>query len=1095
MASAYRGRTLLQSSSGREEQHLDIAAVRTETLDDKPSTSTSPARPSPSSPIAFSTETTTAPSRPLRSRKWGDVEGRTSLVTSDPSAPRSPTPNSLDSTSVKSTSTVTSLAQPTQSSLTGQNKHEGLENLAEGQRVRITLINGAEFEGILSTSTSSSCHLRMVQQNKHTADATNGSHKSELLPNMSFRKKDMSETRAMTVKAQNGTPAAFRTDSAISSGGPGAGLRKLQPWKPDSNDNFDGSLESSNTTGTWDQFAANEAKFGIKSDYNENYYTTAIDKNHPQYRERVAAAERKEREILHSAAATNHVSEERKMDYAGGDDGGDDEEDKYSGVKRQQDFPPLPDNRQNKYTPPARRAPAAISAVKGGPVDPAIISSQLKTAKAQAAPKAEESKPRATPAATELSAALSPAAKNHETASETKPASQQKAAEAKPANANQNSTPLKPSAATSRTISPQAKEGAALSATSTVERDVLKEFKTFANQQRMNAEKVRSSKAKADKEVKLTELKKFAESFKLPTLVPADLVPIIAKDPAKQKEIQEKAQRDAAELRQRKVEEAAAKEKKPAAPKDGQTTIPQAASADKSRPSGTLTTAQPAVTARPSGGRPNFVPQPYNQYRNDRQGPHNMPQPVRQGGLAARIRNVETQKIGPDMRQPPTGPANAGDARRMGSIPNQPGAKLNPNSHEFRYNPNSHEFRPSNTFPHPSAGSSPRSAINNSAEAQSGPPGSLVVVTKKKKAVDMKKCIILAHVKSIPVPQGKNWDDNQGIKPSFDTPPTWRQAQDDEKPDSTMRLSYKEYFEQRPFATQPTPNPSHAMPQQLAHQHQLPFHLQHGAHNGARHSPHIPPVQMHSTPHGSGSHSFNGGDDHNRMMHSNSSQSFSSPRMGHAPMYPPNMNSPAQMPYNQNVMPGFMPGTPQMGGQYNRSFSNNGQYMAQQQMPMGTPMMMQPHFIPAQGMPAPQMQMYPPGGQQLMAPGGAAPQPMPGANGYPSPGRPAAPMMVHQGSQQGQPMYGMSPGMQYQQPVYSQQPGQMNNMRGYNNPGPQQFGTSPQQMHQYGPQQQHRNSSNNYKNYQGHNQHQGPQSGHPIPTGPGRTPDGPDETK
>ena len=33
-------------------------------------------------------------------------------------------------------------------------------------------------------------------------------------------------------------------------------------------------------------------------------------------------------------------------------------------------------------------------------------------------------------------------------------------------------------------------------------------------------------------------------------------------------------------------------------------------------------------------------------------------------------------------------------------------------------------------------------------------------------------------------------------------------------------------------------------------------------------------------------------------------------------------------------------------------------------------------------------------------------------------------MMVHQGSQQGQPMYGMSPGMQYQQPVFPQQPGQ-----------------------------------------------------------------------
>lgn len=49
-------------------------------------------------------------------------------------------------------------------------------------------------------------------------------------------------------------------------------------------------------------------------------------------------------------------------------------------------------------------------------------------------------------------------------------------------------------------------------------------------------------------------------------------------------------------------------------------------------------------------------------------------------------------------------------------------------------------------------------------------------------------------------------------------------------------------------------------------------------------------------------------------------------------------------------------------------------------------------------------------------------------------------------------------------------------------------------MHQYTPQ-QHRNGNYN-KNYQGPNQHQGPQGGHTIPTGPqGRAADGPDEAK
>lgn len=58
-------------------------------------------------------------------------------------------------------------------------------------------------------------------------------------------------------------------------------------------------------------------------------YTTAIDKSHPKYRERMAAAERKAREIERSLPATSHVAEERQVDYkAGGGTGDENEEDK-----------------------------------------------------------------------------------------------------------------------------------------------------------------------------------------------------------------------------------------------------------------------------------------------------------------------------------------------------------------------------------------------------------------------------------------------------------------------------------------------------------------------------------------------------------------------------------------------------------------------------------------------------------------------------------------------------------------------------------------------------------------------------------------------
>ncbi|CAM1504128.1 Fc.00g017190.m01.CDS01 [Cosmosporella sp. VM-42] len=929
---------------------------------------------------------------------------------------------------------------------------------------------------------------------------------------------------------QNGNRSSFRTDAAISNSR--FNERVLQPWVPDSTDGINGALEKS-SGGQWDQFAENERLFGLKTDYDENIYTTQIDTNHPQYRQRIAAAERKAREIERSAPTTAHVAEERVMDFSGGgDDEGQNEEDKYSGVRRQ-DFPPL-SNRENKYTPPAKRAPTGQSTVKGAPIDPAIISSQIKApAKKQPSPAPQEPKlqvPDSTKngvlsqteplkkSDSQKSAVAAGGKATEEAVTELNPAAQPsngKTPEVKPA--EKTSTPLRSSGTSTRNMSPQVNEGTP-SATSTVERDVLKEFKTFASQQRLNAEKVRSSKAKADKEVKLTELKKFADSFKLSTPVPTDLVSIIAKDPSKQKEIQAKAIKNAEEVAKAKAE--AAKKEKSTPTKDSQSkapdqttpaTAPVPGSSTDPRSSRTPATTQATPPAagqnRHPGGRQQYPQQQYHgqQYRNNRGGPQHIPPQQQTGGLAQRLRSVEQQKFGQgapahqphlggqEMRAPPTGPANSvepGYNRRLSGVPHM-GPKLNPSITEFKPSASAVPFNPSG----PSAGSSPRSSVNPAVDATvAAPAPSGQLIRRKTKAIDVKKCYILSHIKTFAPTQGRNWDENDGLRPSYDTLPTWKQLQDNEKPDSTMHLNYKEYFERQPFGgpALATPNPPHVVPQ-MPHQHQLPFHLQHGAHNmGPRQSPHMTPMQMHTPQHGP-PHPPYGNEEHTRMVHSNSAQSFSSPRPGNVPMAY-GMNSPAQMPYNQPVFMG--PGTPQMG-QY-RSFSQNPQqFMSPQQTQMGGPMMMpQQQFVPGpQGMmPAPQM-MYPGGHPQFMP---SAPQPVPGANGYPSPGRPAAPMMMHQGSQQGQPMYGMSPNVQYSQPVFTpgQPNGPMTNMRGgYGSPGPQHFGTSPSQGHQYGP--QHRNNGNNYnKGYSAHSQHQTPQSNHAVPAmNQGRTNEGPDEAK
>lgn len=731
-------------------------------------------------------------------------------------------------------------------------------------------------------------------------------------------------------------------------------------------------------------------------------------------------------------------------------------------------------NRENKYTPPARRALTGQATAKGAPVDPAIISSQLKK---QPTPKPEESKAAPAPAK-----APTVEVKPAEAKPEAKPEGKQagpKAGESKatggklPADGKSNSdktaTPLRPAAGAGRSTTTQGKDGptgTAPSATSTVERDVLNSFKTFASQQRQNAEKVRSNKAKADKEVKLIELKKFADSFKLATPVPSDLISIIAKDPAKQKQIQAKAIQNAEDVaKQKAVESVVSKEKGVAPAKDANAKPPaEPAATAASVPA----TADPRTTSRPSapqhssssglpnrhqGNRQGYNGQAHYQqqnYRNNRAPPHlGGGQTQAPGNLVQRIRDQQQKMHQPQhphmnhhmpaeaMRLPPTGPSNNADSsygRRLGGMPppHMAQGKLNPNSHEFRPNAFAPAFNPAG----PSQGSSPRSSVHNVVEAQAVPtiaptPTGGQLVRRKTKAIDVAKCFILSNIKSIRPPQGRNWDENDGLRPSYDTLPTWRQLQEEtERADSTMHLTYKEYFEKLPLsaAATATPNPPHVVPQ-LAHQHQLPLHLQHNTHNQAlRQSPHMPPMQMHTAQHGHVPHApFSNPDDH-RMMHSASAQSFASPRMGHVPMaYPPAMNSPAQVPYNQPGMQQYMnPGTPQMS-QY-RSFSNNPQFMPQQPPHMGGPMMMQPQFMAGpNGMVAagPQVQMYPVSHPQFMPHGGGPPQSMAGSTGFPSPGRPAAPMMAHQGSHQGQPMYGMSPGMQYQQPVFTpQQPQQ-----------------------------------------------------------------------
>lgn len=189
----------------------------------------------------------------------------------------------------------------------------------------------------------------MVQQKKSgSADAMNGSNKRSQ-PTMSFARSSITDARVLggNQNNRNGKPkpkrppvhspfanvpqgnrASFQTDSSISGNRFGE-QRELKRWQPDAPEDVDESLEKSSDNRPWDQFAVNEEKFGLKTDYDENIYTTAIDRSAPSYKARMANADRLARQIERSAPASSHVAEERVVDYIGAADGGLDEEDKY----------------------------------------------------------------------------------------------------------------------------------------------------------------------------------------------------------------------------------------------------------------------------------------------------------------------------------------------------------------------------------------------------------------------------------------------------------------------------------------------------------------------------------------------------------------------------------------------------------------------------------------------------------------------------------------------------------------------------------------------------------------------------------------------
>ncbi|WFC94006.1 poly(A)-binding protein binding protein [Malassezia brasiliensis] len=344
-----------------------------------------------------------------------------------------------------------------------------------GQMVVVTLVSGERYVGVLSAAHTEASPLGVVLSVAQRL-STDGRVAGEPVASLVIAGADLAEVDAtnavlstaedLDALQQHVTKAkpvsGFRTDTEISQAARTDG-RTLQRWDdageaPETTGLESGTLPSAQG---WDQFAANEARFGIKSDYEETMYTTKLDRSAKDFKQREREADRIAREILEQNTDNVHVAEERNQVEAHDRN----EEDKYGAVVRG----------ANAYVPPAARTGAEEAPA---PAAPSVASSA--SAPSTAAP--ETTAAAAAPAPTAAPAA---------------------------------SARTKPEA-------PSAAQG---------NKALTSDFRQFVSAERERLVVRKAELAQKEKQNRLTDLKAWAQSFRLKTPVPDDMPDL--KGPAK----------------------------------------------------------------------------------------------------------------------------------------------------------------------------------------------------------------------------------------------------------------------------------------------------------------------------------------------------------------------------------------------------------------------------------------------------------------------------------------------------------------------------------------------------------------------------------
>ncbi|CAI8607939.1 unnamed protein product [Vicia faba] len=189
-----------------------------------------------------------------------------------------------------------------------------------GQQVEVQVKNGSIYSGIFHATNTEKDFGIILKMACLTKDGSSQGQSS----GAEFVSKAPSKTLIIPGKE---LVQVIAKDVAVSTG------RELQRWVPDEDvpqcpelDNiFDGSWNRG-----WDQFETNKMLFGVKSTFDEELYTTKLEKG-PRMRELEMQALRIAREIEGEETQDIHLAEERGL-YS--DDFDIDEETRFSSVYR-----------------------------------------------------------------------------------------------------------------------------------------------------------------------------------------------------------------------------------------------------------------------------------------------------------------------------------------------------------------------------------------------------------------------------------------------------------------------------------------------------------------------------------------------------------------------------------------------------------------------------------------------------------------------------------------------------------------------------------------------------------------------------------------